>query len=337
MAHIHRISGSTQYLINGTRPIQGKKLATLDEIQHFYDHYSEILTETQTTISRQQDKIILGLSDDELRLDRQLQDAIARQTQEVDKNIDDLNLMITLEKRFFTRTGYRLRHWIAVTFRDQHIHAPYAGISRELGSVRDRKNNHINNKQTVIQRECYNITSSYEFLRTNETFLIGAHGEEAVIAALSRLPDEFHVLNDVNLHFQKAIHWRERNEYIKNCQIDHIVVRPTGIFLVETKNWKSSDIELKSDDLRYQVRRSSLALWYYLKKFYWRAEWPKIRNVIVSMNGSPSGRKPDKYIDIVTPNQLCSYITARKIALSEAAIHRLVDLLSRERHLRPRF
>ena len=35
MAHIHRISGSTQHLINGTRPIQGKKLATLDEIQHF--------------------------------------------------------------------------------------------------------------------------------------------------------------------------------------------------------------------------------------------------------------------------------------------------------------
>lgn len=337
MAHIHRISGSTQHLINGTRPIQGKKLASLDEVQHFYDHYDEILADTQTTIARQMDEIILGLGNDESRLDQQLHDAIARQTIEVDRNIDELNRMITLKKYFFSRFGYRLRHWIAVTLRDRHIHDPCAGITNELRTVRDRKYHHINNKQSVIQRECYNITSSYEFLKTNETFLIGAQGEEAVITALTYLPDKYHVLNDVNLHFQKAIHWRERDEYIKNCQIDHIVVGPTGIFLVETKNWKSSDIELKSDKLKYQVRRSSMALWYFLKDFYWRNEWPKIRNVIVSMNGSPSGRRPDKYIDIVTPYQLCGYITSRKIALSDDAIHKLVGIISRDQRSFLRF
>ena len=337
MAHIHRNSGSTQHLINGTRSINGKKLATLDEIQHFYDHYDEILTVTQTTIARQQDELILNLGNDESRLDQQLHDAIIRKTNEVDENIDDLNRMITFEKRFFTRTGYRLRHWIAVTLRDRHIHGPCTGIANELRTVRERKNHHINNKQSVIQKECYNITSSYEFLKTNETFLIGAYGEEAVINAISCLPDEYHILNDVNLHFQNAIHWRERDEYIKNCQIDHIVVGPTGIFLIETKNWKPSDIELKSDKLKYQGRRSSLALWYFLKDFYWRNEWPKIRNVIVSMNGSPSGRRPDKYIDIVTPYQLCGYITSRKNALSDDAIHKLVGIISRSQHSLPRF
>jgi len=329
MAHIHRISGSTKYLMNGTRSIQGKKLATLAEIQHFYDHYDEILIETQTNITKQQDEIILGLGNDESRLDQELKDTIARQTIEVDRNIDDLNRMIILEKRFFPRTSYRLRHWIEVTLRDRHIHAPCSGIRNKLRMVRERKHYCIINKQSIIQTECYNITSSYEFLKMNESFLIGAHGEETVITALSYLPDEYHVLNDVNLHFQKAIHWHEKDEYIKNCQIDHIIVGPTGIFLVETKNWKSSDIELKSDKLKYQVRRSSLAMWYFLKDFYWRADWPKIRNVIVSINGSPFGWKPDKYIDIVTPYQLCGYITSRKIALSDDAIHKLVGIIAR--------
>jgi len=36
---------------------------------------------------------------------------------------------------------------------------------------------------------------------------------------------------------------------LKSSQIDHIVVGPTGLFLVETKNWKFSDIETKSDKL----------------------------------------------------------------------------------------
>ena len=157
MAHIHRISGVTQYLINGMQPIRGKKLATLDEIQHFYDHYDEILTETQTTFTLQQDEIIFGLDNDESRMDRQLQDTIARQTIEVDKNIDYLNRMITFEKRFFTRTGYRVQHWIAVALRDHHIHAPCAGISNELHTIRDRKNHHINDKKNIIQKEYNNI------------------------------------------------------------------------------------------------------------------------------------------------------------------------------------
>jgi len=141
-----------------------------------------------------------------------------------------------------------------------------------------------------------------------------------VINALSGLSDEFHVLNDVNLRFFKAIHWRERNEYIRTCQIDHIVLGPTGIFLVETKIWKTSDIEIKSDKLIWQVRRSSLALWYFLKDYYWRGEYPRIRTVIVSMHGFHSGKRLDKYIDVITPHQLCDYITNRKTILSGDAV-----------------
>lgn len=329
MSKIHRTSGSTQYLLNGTKAINGKRLATLDELHHLHDHYQEILAEIETTVARKQDEIILGLSNDETQLNLQLQEGIAMRTLEVDRNINELNDKIGTAGNFFTRTVCRLHCWIAISLRDRRINKPFADIVHELHNKRFHKRQLITNKPYIIKNECHNVVSSYEFLINNQTFLIGADGEEFVIRVLSDLTDEYHVVNDVNLHFHRAIHWRERNEYIKNCQIDHIVVGPTGIFLLETKNWKSSDIELKSDKLRYQIRRSSLALWYYLKDYYWRNEWPKIRNVIVSMKGFPSGRKPDKYIDVVTPHQLCRYITERKTTLSEDAVKKLVGLITR--------
>lgn len=161
------------------------------------------------------------------------------------------------------------------------------------------------------------------------SFYIGAIGEETVINALSRLPDEYHLFNDVNLRFHPPIHWKEKNDYIKSSQIDHIVVGPTGLFLVETKNWKLSDIETKSDKLVYQVRRSSLALWYYLRKHYARNNVPKTRNVIISVQGCRPGQRLEPHIDITTPNRLCEYITRGASALPTAAVERLVAVIGR--------
>lgn len=55
----------------------------------------------------------------------------------------------------------------------------------------------------------------------------GAYAEERVTRKLSRLPEEYHVFNDV---------------YILNgnrsVQIDHVVISPYGLFVIETKNYK---------------------------------------------------------------------------------------------------
>ncbi len=326
MAHIHRISGCTQYLLNGIRPINGKKPATLDELHHIYNHYDEILAETKIKVTRQHDELIISLSNDESLLDQIIKEEITRSTREVDTHIEALFNKTEASESFFHVIVYYAQYLIATSLRSHHIRSPSTGTVRELHNVQENKRKHIANKSLVVTHECKNVIRSYEFIKNNQSFLIGADGEEYVISILSQLPSEYHVINDVNLHFQKAIHGRERNEYIKNCQIDHVVVGPTGIILVETKNWKSSDIELKSDELVHQVGRANRALWYYLKDYY---ESPKIQNVIVSMKGSPSGRKPDEYIDIVAPYQLCGYITSRRNELPEDMINKLVDLLDR--------
>ena len=329
MAKIHKISGATKYLLSGTRAINGKNLETLDELRHLHDHYEDLIVEIANTVARQQDEKISRLSDEESTLSQQLHEGIAQRTLEVNKDLIKLNDKISDAGNIFTRTGFKFKYWIAYSLRDRRIRSPFSGTIRKLNNVQYSRKKHIEDKPSVIKNECYNVTRSYTFLKENQTFLFGAIGEEEVIDSLSQLPDEYHVVNDINLHFDRAIHWHKHNEYIKNCQIDHIVIGPTGIYLLETKNWKVADIEVKSDKLIHQVQRANLALWLYLKNYYRKNECPKIFGVVVSMNIGHTGKKLDKFIDIITPSQLYGYITRRMMVFSEDQITRLVQILNR--------
>ncbi|MBW4770309.1 NERD domain-containing protein [Prevotella jejuni] len=55
---------------------------------------------------------------------------------------------------------------------------------------------------------------------------IGRHGEKKVAKVLMQLPDEYTIFNDVYLL-----------ENDKSTQIDHVVLSPYGVFVIETKNY----------------------------------------------------------------------------------------------------
>lgn len=61
-------------------------------------------------------------------------------------------------------------------------------------------------------------------------FFKGAAGEEIVARELARLPAGFHVFHAVDAG-GGVMMWRSGD-------IDHVVVGPTGIFVIETKNWR---------------------------------------------------------------------------------------------------
>ena len=65
----------------------------------------------------------------------------------------------------------------------------------------------------------------------------GAQGEEAVARALADLPDGWVALHDLA--------WPGR----QRANLDHVVVGPGGVFVVDAKNW-SGDIEVRDQVLR---------------------------------------------------------------------------------------
>jgi len=60
-----------------------------------------------------------------------------------------------------------------------------------------------------------------ELEKERESMRKGAAGEKSVAHTLSKLPDEFRVLNDVQT---------------PTGNLDHVVIGPTGVFVIETKN-----------------------------------------------------------------------------------------------------
>lgn len=85
-------------------------------------------------------------------------------------------------------------------------------------------------------------------LKAAECWEKGAEGERETAVALSALPpDVWTVLHDVR--------WPGRSR----ANIDHVVVGPGGVFIVDSKNW-SGRIEVRDGELRQNGRRREAAV-----------------------------------------------------------------------------
>ena len=78
--------------------------------------------------------------------------------------------------------------------------------------------------------------------------------EGVVLKELIKLPNHYFIFNDVVLSHNRSVKYKKSQEYVKFCQIDFLVVGPTGIFVIEAKEWsqliltKASYLPLKEAD-----------------------------------------------------------------------------------------
>ena len=164
--------------------------------------------------------------------------------------------------------------------------------------------NDLDNKQRIIDE----VKNS----------IYGALGEHKVVKELEKLSDENILINDFALSFHPAIYNRQENDYIKSIQIDHLLVTPAGIFLIETKNW--SEKSLANLDLRspvQQVKRTNFVLFKLLtgdflnervdlKQHHWGERKIPIKNLIVMTNLKPN--EEFQYVKVLTISELLSYV-----------------------------
>ena len=179
------------------------------------------------------------------------------------------------------------------------------------------------------------IDRKKEIIDRLNSFIYGALGEQKVVKTLESLSDEYYLINDFDVSFSKAIYNRQENDYIKSVQIDHILVGPSGIFLIETKNW--SEKSINSINLRSpveQIKRTSFALFYLLNnelssnklrlnKHHWGTKKVSIKNLIVLINSKPN--EEFQYVKILTLNELMNYINYFKPIYSSAETSKIAE------------
>lgn len=151
-------------------------------------------------------------------------------------------------------------------------------------------------------------------------FIYGAIGEQKVAKELERLSDDHILINNLSLSFKRAIYHNQTNEYIKSAQIDHLLIAPSGIFLIETKNWsKKSWTEQHLRSPIQQIKRSSFALWRFVSNYSFingmMVKNIPIRNILATANHVPSEEYP--YVKVLPVERLVGYIEYFKPSLTK--------------------
>lgn len=166
------------------------------------------------------------------------------------------------------------------------------------------------------------------------TSIYGAIGESKVSKCLEKLSDDYILINDFCCSFYPPIYNKQKRDYIKSIQIDHLLVSPSGIFLIETKNW--SEHSLNNLSLRSpieQIRRTNFALFKILSnnivntldQHHWGDKKIPIRNLIVLVNQKP--KEEFQYVKILTLKELCNYVEYFNPIFSDTEIQTMAKYL----------
>lgn len=177
--------------------------------------------------------------------------------------------------------------------------------------------------ENAVNQSCLNPLQELDHKKRTidqiEKSILGAIGEQKVVKELEKLTDDYILINDFTYTFVPPLFNRQDNEYINSIQIDHLLITPSGIFLIETKNWSQNSLtNLRLRSPVQQIIRTSFAFYcllnsimstskFTLKKHHWGDRKIPIKNVIVLINNRPI--ESFKYIKIVTLNELLDYIT----------------------------
>ncbi len=168
--------------------------------------------------------------------------------------------------------------------------------------------------------------------------IYGALGEYKVVKELENLSDDNILINDFALNFNPAIIYnRQENDYIQSIQIDHLLITPSGIFIIETKNWSKKS--MASLDLRspvQQIKRTNFALFKILtdgisydrvklKQHHWGERKIPVKNLIVFTNSKPNDEF--QYVKVLTVNELLGYVKYFKAIFTNAETEAIANYL----------
>lgn len=153
---------------------------------------------------------------------------------------------------------------------------------------------------------------------------------------ISKLSDEYILINDFSLKFKPPIYNKKTRDRIYSIQLDHLLISRAGLFTLETKNWSRKSVN--SLDLRSpvdQLLRTSYALGIVvdkkikLAKHHWGERTVPIRRIIVMINNKPPAEF--KYVKVKQLNELNSYIEYFDPILSAQEVEYIADTLLKEK------
>jgi predicted DNA binding CopG/RHH family protein len=268
----------------------------------------------------------------------------------LDKNIQDLNLTISSNQvtsnNPFVSLFRKTKVYILAKKRKnlensyemekgRHLRVASQRINQTKEELSYKKNNYEKLIRELADKYASELNLINKTLRENSPLLYGARGEYMAEKELEKLPNTYSLINNVCFQFPRGIHDRKNDDWIYSAQIDHVVVGPTGVFLIETKNWsqESATNEALFSPVK-QINRTGHSVYIALKNAVemgrisgFGGEWGEqkipLRKIILLTGYRPRGEYD--FVKLLKLHEVRAYITYGKVLLNEEQIKNLVD------------
>lgn len=326
---------------------------SLKEVIDFQKSYSilrqQLISNYESLIEQEKNILKIALPRLKIAIETQRQKSVERLTNEIDILKQILITSISHTSRNFLQKMVRwTRHWKCkkkIQCKENSFEVEVKiSISQLVEDYQDKINRYqfITSQFNEAVNQCAQhplseLERKKAIIEELDNFIYGALGEQKVVKVIETLSDEYFLINDFAVSFSPAIYNRQENDYIKSVQIDHILVGPSGIFLIETKNWSTKSLEnLSLRSPVEQIKRTSFALFYLLNKeisnyqlgldrHHWGDKKIPIKNLIVLTNEKP--KEEFQYVKILTLNELVSYVKYFKPVFSFTETKAIADMV----------
>lgn len=349
--HSARIYGQSGALKDLLRKIDAPKIQTLEDVLQFRKNYA-VVCQTKVNDSVAQVKLqITKMMAEMNQLILQRDGANKSKSEELNKTISHLEGKLThpyQQRNLFANFYYKVKRWTwnkKIKYFKNNFQAILHGVTKDYDKRITGIDNKIkyteNNVQIVakdnISSELRRLHDLSKTIETEKYLIYGAIGETNVITELKKLPKTYQVINDFRRNFYPPIYNRAEDDRIYSIQIDHLVVGPTGIFIIETKYWSNKSI---SNDVLFspvkQVKRSGFALFVLLNDAIKSGHIMKLINnwgerkispkkIVASVNSVPHAEF--QYVKVLGIEKLNSYITYGKKEFTIEETQGIVDYL----------
>ncbi|MBL7816739.1 MAG: NERD domain-containing protein [Saprospiraceae bacterium] len=310
--------------------------------QQVISHHKDLIEQEKNKLQLDIQQLDTTIDSQKLQLEQELSDEIDKLRQRFDTSTD------TISKSYI----HKFAKYLQQQYYGNKIHAEetllnikYQKAIQKLTDLYERKKYRY---QYILSHFDDAVRHSYsEALMELErkkaiidglnSFIYGALGEHKVVKTLESLSDDYFLINDFSISFSSPIYNRQEDDYIISIQIDHVLIAPSGIFLIETKNW--SEKSLENFSLRSpveQIKRTSFAMFklfnherihhfLHLDAHHWGNKKIPMKNLIILMNTKP--KEEFQFVKILTLNELVSYVQYFKPIFTAIETQKIADYL----------
>ena len=311
-------SGSEKYLKDSLQREGIDGFTSFKEIQEFKSNFSEILKSSTAKERKKLNHIITNLKNDENNLRKRLKEKKSELQQSLLKEKAEL-----MDTPLDSKAKKRIK--IIDETIEKKLDKPFKKDIKKIKKTEKQRILREKNLEKSVEKKVSQLHKAQKIIEKNQEYFESAVGEAAVIKELRTLPETYYILNEVELSFYRSIRWKKYGEYVKSCKIDHVVVGPTGIFLIETKNESSQTTQTaKSPPPPHkEIQRAGYIFFVHMMDQFKR-KYPVYQMVISS---SEPPQIPFDYVTQLTIKELVDHILSRDGLIDPSAVLAIVEWL----------